>query len=566
MLPPRTSQAPPTSSVHVCLGPPRHLMMLRLISALGCLAYVTAQSSCPATQASTAGKTVPPDAWSQGVVLLSINRGDVAMKAKMPPMPMSAMEVNGATSDKVATADSTKEQTGQDQKEKGPKDADWFGGFYEAESTYDRDGHGYNNDYQSTLYDPSIDKPQWVPSSWTKDGFEPEWFAETRSGGPLSAWQTYYPALQDASKATQTAETPQWLSRAAAVSTKWSQQYSPDEPSPLYQTLHARRKRAGWFDTAVNQFDIYGRERLPSPWADQYYVEWEQRTTSGKLACPDRGCTAQTMIQAYDGATEEAALCKLTVGVHATDFDDEYSREYVEFISANGALANTRCDPMASECRDIALIERPLYPCVTDFVIDRIIGVDGTVNVSGKISEMVDECPVDGNLFSAIANVTCFVRPRRSMNLTAPEQVASNLLSANQTALLTCQERGCSAKTHVVMNYEAIQNASSCLLNVRLYQTDYDNDHGSVETIEWIQVDGAVVATDLVPGRNPCKEKFMGLEVPGEPWVDIVTDQDVTPTVRDLGYVEVQAKISDMVDECGKEGFLLYGEANVACT
>eukprot|EP00971_Amphidinium_carterae_P323029 6420003-Amphidinium_carterae.1 len=120
---------------------------------------------------------------------------------------------------------------------------------------------------------------------------------------------------------------------------------------------------------------------------------------------------------------------------------------------------------------------------------------------------MVDECPVDGNLFSAIANVTCFVRllstrltfqmlakiaatcsskltlamlsmrsepknhevaealhhcnsikaslvgvvhlcqfglrirPRRSMNLTAPEQVASNLLSANQTALLTCQDR-----------------------------------------------------------------------------------------------------------------------------
>eukprot|EP00971_Amphidinium_carterae_P323030 6420003-Amphidinium_carterae.2 len=44
------------------------------------------------------------------------------------------------------------------------------------------------------------------------------------------------------------------------------------------------------------------------------------------------------------------------------------------------------CVPHASECRDIALIERPLYPCVTDFVIDRIISVDGSVNISGSNS------------------------------------------------------------------------------------------------------------------------------------------------------------------------------------
>mmetsp|Transcript_7994 Transcript_7994/g.17822 ORF Transcript_7994/g.17822 Transcript_7994/m.17822 type:complete len:554 (-) Transcript_7994:106-1767(-) len=525
--------------------------------------------SCSSSSRPTADKTAPSGAWSQGVVLLSINRGDVAQKGRAPAAMTQVSEVRETS--QVASAATSKDaaflaRQKETEKQKGPKDADWFGGFYEAESTYDRDGHGYNNDYQSTLYDPSIEKPKWVPSSWTKDGFEPQWFAETRSGGQESAWQTYYPALPDAQGTTQSAETPEWLSRAAAVSTKWSQQYSPDEPSPLYQTLHARRKRAGWFDTAVNQFDIYGRERLPSPWADQYYVEWEQRTRTAKLACPERGCSATATIQAFDSSTEEASLCKLTVGVHATDFDDEYSREYVEYISANGALANTRCDPMASECRDIALIERPLYPCVTDFVIDRIISLDGSVNISGKISEMVDECPVEGNLFSAVANVTCFVRPRRSMNLTAPEQVASNLLSGNQTALLTCQERGCSAKTHVVMNYEAIQNASSCLLNVRLYQTDYDNDHGSVETVEWIQVDGTVVASDMVPGRNPCKEKFMGIEVPDEPWVNIVKDKDVTDQVRELGYVEVQAKISDMVDECGKDGFLFYAEANVACT
>merc|ERR1711972_403109 len=102
----------------------------------------------------------------------------------------------------------------------------------------------------------------------------------------------------------------------------------------------------------------------------------------------------------------------LSVGVHATDFDDEYSREHLDFIMVNGHQVNSLCDPMASGCGDTTPAkDRKLYPCVTDYLVSNTLVNDGTFNISGKLNDMVDECPVEGNLLSGLAMVGCFVRP-----------------------------------------------------------------------------------------------------------------------------------------------------------
>merc|ERR1712107_248800 len=101
-----------------------------------------------------------------------------------------------------------------------------------------------------------------------------------------------------------------------------------------------------------------------------------------------------------------------------------------------------------------------------------------------------------------------------------------------------------------------------------LSQTDFDGDHGSLEQLDFIQVDGVTVKKNVKPGRNPCKEISLGNlsnNETVEPFAAMV-GEDVTPDSA-LGFkVNVTAKLSDMVDECGRDGFLLDAIATIACT
>ena len=113
--------------------------------------------------------------------------------------------------------------------------------------------------------------------------------------------------------------------------------------------------------------------------------------------------------------------------MHVTDFDDEYSREFVEWIIVNEAHLSTHCDPMGKGCnKSVSKEARGLHPCVSDYPLDTMLAKSTTLNIAGKISDMVDECPVGDNLLSGVARLTCYMKPW-------PHQVPPGPLSGKKT-------------------------------------------------------------------------------------------------------------------------------------
>jgi len=53
---------------------------------------------------------------------------------------------------------------------------------------------------------------------------------------------------------------------------------------------------------------------------------------------------------------------------------------------------------------------RGLYTPVLGTPVDSIIHANGTLIVEGRISNLVDECPYNGNLLSGLVAVTCLIR------------------------------------------------------------------------------------------------------------------------------------------------------------
>lgn len=289
-------------------------------------------------------------------------------------------------------------------------------------------------------------------------------------------------------------------------------------------------------------------------------MNWEPKLSHAKLTCKTPGCTASTTLQVYESGT--VAKCFMSFATHPTDFDDDHSNEVYEYISVNNATVNTHCKPMATGCGPKAVKQSALYPCMHRQDISQLLSDNnGTLKMSAKISDMVDECPVeDGSLLSAAAEIYCLMEQKEEEAKTNKTEPSHKGVDAY--APLQCTDPGCTANTTVFLDKHAVQGLK-CVMNIKVNQTDFDQDLGSVEQVEWLNVGSKQLKANCTPGKNPCKNATNLKDVVHTSY-DCVSGEVVNQDAW-LGAVNVSAKISDKVDECASQGFLLDAIVEVLC-
>jgi hypothetical protein len=442
--------------------------------------------------------------------------------------------------------------------------ADFFGDFHEGESSYDEDAlrlpQGWDANPDNA--DAKLGGPKAA-----------EFYDESQSGGAKQAWQTHYPSLTDG-VGNRMSSVGKWTVDGDG---HWKQDYQASAPAgddPRQQKL------AGWFDSRVNQYDGYGRHEAPSAAAlgEADADSFVERDATSTLVCKEAGCTAKARLQVFNGSVEKAKNCRLSLHVHPTDFDDQYSGERLTFIKVNGMTVSNDCFPMISGCNKST--QRPMFACLRDLSLDNVIGEDGLLEVEAQISDVVDECPFEGNLLSGVPSVSCLVASKTSTPERVPAVPAQPIapevpkLPAHATALyieatapLRCPERGCTATANVQIDTSKL-SVKECLMDVFVHQTDFDGQDGTVETVEFVKLgDHATLKRNVAPGGNPCRKIWQGgaklTELQTE--YPVVTAENVTGPVL-AGSLQVTAKISDHVDECAHDGYLLNGYVQVNCS
>eukprot|EP00930_Biecheleria_cincta_P048905 TRINITY_DN3415_c0_g1_i1.p1 TRINITY_DN3415_c0_g1~~TRINITY_DN3415_c0_g1_i1.p1 ORF type:complete len:762 (-),score=154.04 TRINITY_DN3415_c0_g1_i1:275-2560(-) len=271
---------------------------------------------------------------------------------------------------------------------KNPLPPQFFESFDQAESTYS---------------ESFIDRTPQSVLDWggfttgQMQGTPENAFENTPSAGKHQAWQTYPRLPTDGT---------------------WTYQGRGMQEMATLSHLHRDGgiKPAGWYDTSVLNYNKRGQpiepqldspERLQAAMPGQ---EWTQRATNTTLKCKAVGCTAVSLLNVFDPDTEEATSCKLKIDLHPTDYDNEWSREFVKTFKVNGAVASANCYPKARGCNATAW--RPLVPCVQDLSVDHLLKEEGSLTIEGTINRMVDECPYQGDLLSGVATVTCMARKK----------------------------------------------------------------------------------------------------------------------------------------------------------
>jgi hypothetical protein len=430
--------------------------------------------------------------------------------------------------------------------------AGWFGGFSEHESTYTQDAVEVSGDWperSATLLPEKLYPGEGRVGRIEKKGAqakEPEWFEESPSGGPNAAWQTYYPSLDDFGHF---GSGLQWM---YASDGRWQQVY--EAPSSVSTATNSLAKAAGWFDTHVMNYDALGRVNEPAS-RTRMYIDWEPKLSKLAINCNTPGCIANASMQVYEPGKK--AKCVMTYATHPTDFDDDHSEEIYEYISVNGFHVNTYCKPRATGCGPKAVSKTALYPCMMSQDISELLSQNnGTLNMSAKISDMVDECPLDdGSLLSGAAEIYCLIQK-------PPETVTPVIrqTGVNAVAPLQCEEPGCIANATLYLS--DVENLT-CRMKVEVNQTDFDKALGSVEQVEWIKVGDQEIKANCTPGKNPCKNATSLANVDHESF-DCISGVNVTADAHS-GMVNVSAKISSKVDECASQGFLLDGLVTITC-
>jgi len=160
-------------------------------------------------------------------------------------------------------------------------DPPFFDDFDLAESTYDVDAiqdqgnveYGWEANHLSNVFHYRNFKPE-------------RWFYEAPSGGHASAWQTFYPAQ---AAVTRLGRSGNWKNTPEGWVLPYARKPSRTDP----QLLFARRA-PDWFDSSVNQYDIYGRQGQPAKNGlrreDENGYSWIERTINTTLACPTVNC------------------------------------------------------------------------------------------------------------------------------------------------------------------------------------------------------------------------------------------------------------------------------------
>lgn len=272
-----------------------------------------------------------------------------------------------------------------------------------------------------------------------------------------------------------------------------------------------------------------------------------------------------SLLAPFDHTKEIAKNCRFSIFFHPTDFDDQYSGERVEWVHVNGKVVSSNCRPMSGGCNETA--QRPLVPCVNDVPIDHIMKENGDLSIAAKIPKVVDECPYKGNLLSGVPMVTCLVQTKPALpQLPKPVMVKPKpppALNCVTRVPLQCATRGCAAEVLIDVGKACGFHSGQCKLSVNVSQTDYDNDDGTNELIEYIKVAGKEVASKLKPGKNPCKTKWKGAAATTASYdFSALTDHAVEVT---NGVFSVGGKISQYVDECASNGYLFDSLAEVTC-
>lgn len=154
----------------------------------------------------------------------------------------------------------------------------------------------------------------------------------------------------------------------------------------------------------------------------------------------------------------------------------------------------------------------------------------------------------------------------------APPPGAADIGLSSGPVPLRCATPGCVGTADVFIDPAWANNGGTCLLTVNVTQTDYDQDNGVREVIEYVRLEGDNLVTDFAPGLNPCSAAWtQGAEIREDMRIlTLVKDLDVTHRIsRPLwpavpGHLRLTGKISENVDECGTP-WLFDAMASVTC-
>jgi hypothetical protein len=455
-------------------------------------------------------------------------------------------------------------------KHRDPLPAGWFGAFSEGESTYTTmgDDASRDNPMWETKYgkDPVMEDTQ--DSDETK-AFPARFFHESESGGYIDAWQTHFPTIKGNFAGNRGGQGNSWRNTPMG----WRQDYTHTQVNlnkggPI---------QAAWFDNQVHQQDGFGRNMQPAEKDGKRYNEdvmwmWKERAINTTITCDEPGCTARASLAVYKGYNgEEATNCRLSFLAHPTDYDDDWSREHLEFIKVNDYIVSRECNPRVRGCNSTA--ELPLYPCLNGMEIDKLMDENGVIAVEAKNTMMVDECPYEGNggknLLAGVVVVNCMVR-NKTWHETTPPPTYAAIDPQICEGVVKCSTPGCTGEERVACSPALALNGGTCKMNISVRQTDYDDDLGLPEQIDFFQVEDVnITDAPVQPGKNPCNDQYKDNPLPeSELWFDAVTDKDVTELMqisRPLGYVKVVGKNSAQVDECGYKGNILYAKVKILC-
>lgn len=498
-------------------------------------------------------QTWPVVTWEDDFVCPQRQLGQFLLQTTWPRHPSRAV-----LADVGANADVHKREG------KRVKPAGWFGGFSEHESTYSRDGEGVleENPERAVMFRPAVESPG-VLASGTDNGLPDYWFHESPSGGPNAAWQTHYPPLSGVTGSwfdmnSQLGGRLPWMKTPAG---RWQQVYKP--PFATFAKTQSMAKDAAWFDTRVEDYDAFGRNREPRQRPARRYLEWKQiGPKTCTLECKKPGCSATCKIDVYKPPVAETK-CEMSFGVHPTDFDDEACEETVEWVSINNETVTTHCDPGTRGCMPPAATNTSvIFPCIrTMDVTKELAEGKGSLTVAAKISKLVDECPLaNGALLSGVANVTCWTLMPRATTTTSTTTTPPP--NPNKCPL-QCKPCGCTASC--VLTLEPMNKTGhKCLLEVSVRQTDFESPE---EVVEWIRVNNNTIKTQCKPGKNQCLQKKAAATSFVHDRFPCISGHDVTSLLvfNDVTSIEVSAKISEMVDECPSNGYYLDGFAEVVC-